>query len=996
MVKKPAGIKPAHMDSRGSTWHRWDPHIHGPGTLLSDQYTGPDPFNDFLKEIETSEPRIRALGITDYYSVEIYERVLQAKENGRLPDVELIFPNIELRFTVETASGAALNAHLLVSPEDPGHVAELRRFLLGLTFPFGGEDYRCDLTDLRRLGKAFNPVISDERKALEEGANQFKVNYEQLRDLFNKSEWAQKHILVAVSASSNDGTSGLQRENNSLTAVREELERRANIIFASQEKQREFWLGQGAVEIEELTRKWGGCKPCLHGSDAHRLAKVGKPDKDRFCWIKGDITFETLRQACIEPEGRAKVSELVPIIGSASQIITKFEATDAAWLETASLPINPGLVAVIGARGSGKTALADLIAVGAFSLSAHLNSRSFVHRATPLLTNEAVTLTWGIGEPTKNELKHVGIEDFIDSPRVQYLSQQFVEELCSAEGPTDRLMAEMERVIFHAHEIEDRLGTTRFVDLRDLKTASARAARSSQENEMAEASQELIAMREKVDALPALKKQVDKKITQISNDKKTRASLIGKGQEVRALRHAEVSTALDLVRNKMEKALRNHQALLRLQDDTTRIKSNSLASFSQKMRSNHGDVDLTDEQWAAFNLRFDGDVDGILKAEIDKTNFEAQRLRGPIIAEDNEAELLASDGALSGCTYHELAHELNKIQGLIGTDKENARKYGQITQKIGTEEAALAKLQRDIEAAEKAPERVKVLIQRRRVVYQEIFDALLLEEAELVSLYKPLAATLKEHGGIVGKLAFHVRRDADVTSWADRGEKLLDLRKTGDFKGKGALLDAIKEHLQNAWEIGSAEDVAQAMASFRDKYESAFLSHAPIEKSDKQRYRAWANSVSEWLYSTDHISIGYGIQYDGVDINQLSPGTRGVVLLLLYLAIDSDDDRPLLIDQPEENLDPQSIYEELVPLFRTAKMRRQIIIVTHNANLVVNTDADQVIVATCGPHRPGNLPVIKYESGGLENPLIREKVCAILEGGERAFKERAKRLRVVL
>ena len=111
-----------------------------------------------------------------------------------------------------------------------------------------------------------------------------------------------------------------------------------------------------------------------------------------------------------------------------------------------------------------------------------------------------------------------------------------------------------------------------------------------------------------------------------------------------------------------------------------------------------------------------------------------------------------------------------------------------------------------------------------------------------------------------------------------------------------------------------------------------------------------------------------GVQYEGVDIEQLSPGTRGIVLLLLYLAIDRDDDRPLIIDQPEENLDPKSIFDELVERFRRAKLRRQIIIVTHNANLVVNADADQVIIATCGPHRPGELPEISYESGGLENP----------------------------
>jgi energy-coupling factor transporter ATP-binding protein EcfA2 len=120
----------------------------------------------------------------------------------------------------------------------------------------------------------------------------------------------------------------------------------------------------------------------------------------------------------------------------------------------------------------------------------------------------------------------------------------------------------------------------------------------------------------------------------------------------------------------------------------------------------------------------------------------------------------------------------------------------------------------------------------------------------------------------------------------------------------------------------------------------------------------------EWLYGTDHITVSYGVQYEGVDIEQLSPGTRGIVLLLLYLAIDRDDDRPLIIDQPEENLDPKSIFDELVERFRRAKQRRQIIIVTHNAELVVNTDADQVIVATCG--------LLVFDEGHMIGPGERE------------------------
>jgi energy-coupling factor transporter ATP-binding protein EcfA2 len=120
------------------------------------------------------------------------------------------------------------------------------------------------------------------------------------------------------------------------------------------------------------------------------------------------------------------------------------------------------------------------------------------------------------------------------------------------------------------------------------------------------------------------------------------------------------------------------------------------------------------------------------------------------------------------------------------------------------------------------------------------------------------------------------------------------------------------------------------------------------------------------------------------------------VLLLLYLALDDSDDRPLIIDQPEENLDPKSVFDELVALFVAAKAKRQVIMVTHNANLVINTDADQIIVASAGPHPSGGLPPITYVSGGLESAEIRKAVCDILEGGEAAFRERARRLRVRL
>jgi len=225
---------------------------------------------------------------------------------------------------------------------------------------------------------------------------------------------------------------------------------------------------------------------------------------------------------------------------------------------------------------------------------------------------------------------------------------------------------------------------------------------------------------------------------------------------------------------------------------------------------------------------------------------------------------------------------------------------------------------------------------------------------------------------------------------------LVDLRRQGPFRGRGSLVELANRELRKVWESGTAAEVSVAMKRFCNLYHKDLLQHSPVSQAEQVEMRVWLRRFAHWLFSTDHVEIRYGIAYDGVDIRKLSPGTRGIVLLLLYLALDEADDRPLIIDQPEENLDPKSVFDELVGLFITAKTKRQVIIVTHNANLVINTDADQIIVAEAGPHPRGALPPITYVAGGLENASIRKSVCDTLEGGEHAFKERARRLRVRL
>ncbi|MFS7070256.1 TrlF family AAA-like ATPase [Pseudomonas aeruginosa] len=147
-------------------------------------------------------------------------------------------------------------------------------------------------------------------------------------------------------------------------------------------------------------------------------------------------------------------------------------------------------------------------------------------------------------------------------------------------------------------------------------------------------------------------------------------------------------------------------------------------------------------------------------------------------------------------------------------------------------------------------------------------------------------------------------------------------------------------------------------------------------------------SIKNYLY------VNAEFTYKGRPVNKLSVGQRGTFYVCLKLATDPFGS-PFVFDQPEDDLDNEFIVSELVPLFKSIKKYRQVIIVTHNANLVVNSDAEQILVA----NNDGEL--ISYSCGALEDgdvkngDGIKAMVCRILEGGHTAFENREKKYGII-
>ena len=979
--------------NRGSEWHRWEPHIHAPGTVLEDQYPKVGGWELYLEALETAAPPLRALGVTDYCITRSYERVKAEKDKGRLKGCDLLFPNIELRLNTGTVKGNFVNIHLLVSPEDPDHVAELNRFLGRLSFPAFNDKFACTPAELIRLGRRADSTNINDEAALQHGCRQFKVSLENLIEEYRGIEWARDNILIAVAGNS-DGTSGVKEAAD--TTLREEIEKAAHAIFASSLKQREFWLGNGKASVSDLRERYGGQKPCLWGCDAHDLSRVAKPAEDRLCWIKGVPTFDALRQACIDPE-RAYVGPSAPSWAAASQIIDEVLVEGAPWAKTSALSLNAGLVAVIGARGSGKTALVDMIAAGCDSYVESEERPSFLARAREHLTGSRVSLKWlSGGDPISRPL---------DSPvnrlpdayaRARYLSQQFVEELCSIEG-MPALIKEIERVIFEAHPSLERDGAVDFDELLELRARRYRDARIREETALANLSDQIGIEMEKSRQVAPLKAQIAEKEKLITRYQGDRRNLLPKETNKTGERLQELVAAAEKVRGYLRYFANQQASLVGLKNEVQDLRQNKAPEVLRSMKERHQNIGLEATDWDRFLLEYSGDVDSVVATKAREAQRSAIAWKGttPMSAVDDSGAFLpeAADSATTPLAI--LEAEIKRLEKLVVADKETASKLSAVSKRIAEETTALERLKERLTDCEGAHDRATGLVVDREQGYVRVFNAVLGEERVLNELYAPLMERLGAAGGTLAKLSFTVTRIADVAKWAKRGEDdLFDLRG-GPFKGIGSLAKEANSMLGEAWRTGDSAAVSAAMTKFKEKYQEALLEKAPYPRTDQSNYRPWSRRFAQWLYSTHHISIEYGIKYDGIDIRKLSPGTRGIVLVLLYLALDDADDRPLIIDQPEENLDPKSIYDELVPLFQAAKRKRQVIMVTHNANLVVNTDADQIIIADVGAHTAAGLPPITYRSGGLDEAPIRKMVCDILEGGELAFRDRARRLSII-
>ncbi|MGZ3323541.1 MAG: TrlF family ATPase, partial [Xanthobacteraceae bacterium] len=277
----------------------------------------------------------------------------------------------------------------------------------------------------------------------------------------------------------------------------------------------------------------------------------------------------------------------------------------------------------------------------------------------------------------------------------------------------------------------------------------------------------------------------------------------------------------------------------------------------------------------------------------------------------------------------------------------------------------------------------------RREITSQIFAVLEEQRAAREALFVPLQRLIQSNSLIRDdyKLQFQAKLlglpDAIATNLFGAIKQSI-----GELRGEDESFAAIRSRFEKygfenaADATGFAEDIASLLTESAEKTTSNVPGIRALMRKDKE-----PAEVYNYIFGLQYLEPKYTLLFQDAQIEQLSPGQRGALLLIFYLLVDKGRN-PIVLDQPEENLDNETVVSLLVPVLNEAKKSRQIIMVTHNPNLAVVCDAEQIIQATFDRKNGAR---ISYQSGSIEDGLMNRAVVDVLEGTKIAFDNRGQK-----
>lgn len=959
--------------------------------------------------------------IQDYWTFDGYHAFrdfMQSKADDYLK--KKVLPGIELR--VQSPTNYRLNVHGVFSEELTRQ--QLEDFKAKLKMVRSGRSLSDEAirefarvhTDqaIRIKHGAQDWDLNSESRAFELGSICIEITADSFRSAFDETPKSSAVIMMPW-----DTYGGLEdmKWAEHYAASRDYFSR-PHIFETRRQEYRDAFVG---VRTEGNKAYFDGFSSALNGrprlaicgSDAHRFQDYGKFVGGKATWIKADTCFKGLLQATREPASRSFFGEEPPKLVALREKPTHYlksvsfkrsenPVSPDSWFGSTSLDLNPDLIAIIGNKGSGKSALADVLAlIGDTAAHKHfsfLNRRRFREEKKSWAKDFEVTGTWVSGESRTVPLSKD--PEVYAAERIKYVPQAYFEEICNeyVGGKTNTFEKELKSVIFSHIDDVERAG---FPSLDDLL-----------QNRESQIDKSVVQLRAEISRINQAIYSEEARLSS-ENRERLQSSLALKEQELAAHELIMPSPV-------NQPAAENSPEMQVKLDELASIKAEivsceeSLASFREAGRgkiSERSSIDKVKEGVAqlerlianakmeleleleAFGIKWEE----IFKVEVDLKAIEAKRLAidGEIVDLRNQLDPSFQGGVAARLA--DLVQSANAMAAQLDEPNRLYQDYLNRQQAWSDARAALVGgaeisgsiefLKAELEQLNSLPERIGVLRSDRIEKTKEVFSLITKKKGLREGLFSPVQRLIDSHSLIREEFKLQFQSYLSLGAFSEKFFGYIK-HSAGTFRGEDEGQEELRKIIESH-EIESEEGVIAFINELMSSVMYDKRSEGSPEIGIDKIIRASTTPIAfyDFIFGLEYIDPKYSLLLAGTPIEKLSPGQRGALLLIFYLLVDKDP-CPIVLDQPEENLDNQTVFSLLVPIIKEAKNRRQVIMVTHNANLAVTCDAEQVIHASFS-RSDGNK--VSYVCGAIENPAINKLVIDVLEGTRPAFDNRSEK-----
>lgn len=888
---------------KGSQWRKWDLHVHTP-TSYESSFRNWDSYVEALKD-QALKHDITVAGITDYFSVKGYEKLLSeyADIKDPYPALKLddsnylyLLPATELRLEEFPQDGEAINLHVIFNPKLRTHTIR-NSFLENLPFTYQEDEYTCKRENLIKIGHAestnsnvngnlnFSDMgDSESLEYIKTALRMITVNLGDLEDALNQVNEAMdaqnldKHYLV-LSAKKGHGSinsfdwspefingDDLGREGN----TKQTILNHTDICFSNEESDRKFLLGEKEdASLAELKTRFGGPIPCIWGSDAHSEEALFHPSQGNtrdYTWIKANPTFQGLRQITYEPYERVRVRQSKPQKREPYFVIdqVKFvgEAEEELFPKT-PIEFNPYLTSIIGGKSTGKSLLIHYIAKA-------ISERETKERLKDLdqigdydlveENNLDFEVTWGDGK--KSELN--GLKNS-SNRKVFYIPQTYINNL--SEGEDGK--GDINNFILNIVKQDESLDAFYTKKEDEIETINNRI--QDQINELIQTDQEAEQLKEKrreIGDLEGIKKYIKELKEEVQN--------LQEESDYSKKQHEKIDKLEQKFQKKKEKK---------------EILENDFGSIEKFFTAIESDVEnIVSSRRETEELISNEKIISSFKNELDflmdlEDRLENSRLR--------LYQFIANIINTAKGKRRSIAKELKPLEDVqkLSTEYEDKK------QKINEEKEKLSEVKDYNDKIKIKKEKTQRKVSKIFADYQKIFQ-----------IYQNIIDKFEDSKNVFS--------DIDIEFKASFNEKKFNRKTIDKFLNKNDLKQEM-EKFNFLFENNSFSfsfDPSKHVDFIKELFKKVRKEEIDTKKGVSTR-----EALKSIL--TDLFFVNTKISYKNDSLNYMSPGKKGLVLLKILIEL-TKEKYPILIDQPEDDLDNRSVYTELVDFIREKKKDR--------------------------------------------------------------------------